>query len=132
MSNLFSFQVDEDVLKRRRTKLLNPNPEHRSLKSGRGLRVQSNGEMPVVDKTIQSKFTTKEVNRGRSGSSWEKSELEGSGVVSITSRVSLVYEKRVGGGVRIHPENARMSGRHGVQYVAQCVACAALMPAVWQ
>ena len=32
----------------------------------------------------------------------------------------------VGGGVRIHPENARMSGRHGVQYVAQCVACAAL------
>ena len=28
----------------------------------------------------------------------------------------------VGGGVRIHPENARMSGRHGVQYVARCVA----------
>jgi len=22
----------------------------------------------------------------------------------------------------LHPENARMSGRHGVQYVAQCVA----------
>ena len=38
----------------------------------------------------------------------------------------------VGGGVRIHPENARMSGRHGVQYVAQCVACAALAPVVWQ
>ena len=38
----------------------------------------------------------------------------------------------VGGGVRIHPENARMSGRHGVQYVAQCVACAALTPVVWQ
>ena len=38
----------------------------------------------------------------------------------------------VGGGVRIHPENARMSGRHGVQYAAQCVACAALTPVVWQ
>ena len=38
----------------------------------------------------------------------------------------------VGGGVRIHPENARMSGRHGVQYVAQCVACAALTLVVWQ
>ena len=38
----------------------------------------------------------------------------------------------LGGGVRIHPENARMSGRHGVQYVAQCVACAALTPVVWQ
>ena len=38
----------------------------------------------------------------------------------------------VGGGVRIHPENARMSGRHGLQYVAQCVACAALTPLVWQ
>jgi len=34
--------------------------------------------------------------------------------------------------VRIHPENARMSGRHGVQYAAQCVACAALTPVVWQ
>ena len=32
----------------------------------------------------------------------------------------------VGGGVRIHPKNARMSGCHGVQYVAQCVACAVL------
>ena len=41
-------------------------------------------------------------------------------------------EKRVGGGDRIHPENARMSGRHGVQYVAQCVASAALTPVVWQ
>ena len=38
----------------------------------------------------------------------------------------------VGGGVRIHPENARMSGRHGEQYVAQCVECAALAPVVWQ
>jgi len=38
----------------------------------------------------------------------------------------------VGGGVRIHPENARMSGRHGVQYVAQCVACAALTLVVCQ
>ena len=31
-----------------------------------------------------------------------------------------------------HPEHARMSGRHGVQYVAQCVACAALTLVVWQ
>ena len=38
----------------------------------------------------------------------------------------------VGGGVRIRPENARLSGRHGVQYVAQCVACAALTLVVWQ
>ena len=38
----------------------------------------------------------------------------------------------VGGGVGIHPENARKSGRHGVQYVAQCVACAALTLDVWQ
>ena len=38
----------------------------------------------------------------------------------------------VGGGVRIHPENARMSGRHEVQYVAQCVASAALTLVVWQ
>ena len=30
--------------------------------------------------------------------------------------------ERVGGGVRIHPENVR----HGVQYMAQCVACSAL------
>ena len=41
-------------------------------------------------------------------------------------------EKRVGGGVRIHPENACMSGRHGVQYVAHRVACAALTLVVWQ
>jgi hypothetical protein len=25
-----------------------------------------------------------------------------------------------------------MSGRHGVQYVAKCVGCAALTPVVWQ
>ena len=37
-----------------------------------------------------------------------------------------------GGGVRIHPENARMIGRHGVHFVAQCVACAALTLVVWQ
>ena len=41
------------------------------------------------------------------------------------------YKICVGGGVRIHPTNARMSGRHGVQYVAQCVACAALTLVVW-
>ena len=38
----------------------------------------------------------------------------------------------VEGGARIHPENARMSCRHGKQYVAQCVACAALTMVVWQ
>ena len=38
----------------------------------------------------------------------------------------------VEGGVRIHPENARMSGRHGVQYAAQCLACVALTPVVLQ
>ena len=48
------------------------------------------------------------------------------------TKVSLREGRLVGGGVRIHPENARMSGRHGVQYVAQCVACAALTPVVWQ
>ena len=37
----------------------------------------------------------------------------------------------VGGGVRIHPENTRMSVRHGVQCVAQCIACEALALAVW-
>jgi hypothetical protein len=36
------------------------------------------------------------------------------------------------GGVRIHPGNACMSGRHGEQYVAQCVVCAALPLTVWQ
>jgi hypothetical protein len=40
--------------------------------------------------------------------------------------------RRLGSGVRIHPEIVRMSGRHGVQYVAQCVACATLMLLVWQ
>ena len=39
---------------------------------------------------------------------------------------------RVGNGVEIHPENTRMSGRHGVQYVAQCVAFAALTLVVRQ
>ena len=38
----------------------------------------------------------------------------------------------VGGGVRVHPENARMSGRHRVQDVEQCVACAALALVVRQ
>ena len=47
-------------------------------------------------------------------------------------RVISCLLSAVGGGVRIHPENARMNGRHGVQYVAQCVACAALTPVVWQ
>ena len=46
--------------------------------------------------------------------------------------VVLHYLPPVGGGVRIHPENARKSGRHGVQCVAQCVACAALTLDVWQ
>ena len=38
----------------------------------------------------------------------------------------------VGGGVRIHSKNARMSGRHGAQYVAQCVAYVALTLVVSQ
>ena len=48
------------------------------------------------------------------------------------SSTGFLLSEFVGGGVRIHPENARMSGRHGVQYVAQFVACAALTPVVWQ
>ena len=38
----------------------------------------------------------------------------------------------VGGGVRIQPESDRISGRHRVQYVAQCVACAARTLVVWR
>jgi len=37
-----------------------------------------------------------------------------------------------GGGDRIHPEKARKSGWHGVQNVAQCVACSALTLVVRQ
>ena len=44
----------------------------------------------------------------------------------------LLEDLAVGGGVQIHLESARVSGRHGVQYVAQCVACAALTLVVWQ
>ena len=50
----------------------------------------------------------------------------------VVRRLPLGRRLHVGGGVRIHPENARMSGRHGVQCVAQCVACAALALAVWK
>ena len=46
--------------------------------------------------------------------------------------IRLCWSNQVGGGVRFHPKNARMSGRHGVQYVAQCVACAALTLVVRQ
>ena len=51
------------------------------------------------------------------------------------SRISSEVNKEVNeeeGGVRIHPENARMSGRHRIQYVAQCVACAALALVFWE
>ena len=48
------------------------------------------------------------------------------------THAGVSLDSTVGGGVRIHPENARLSGRHGVQNVAQCVACAALTPVVWQ
>ena len=61
------------------------------------------------------------VSRGRAGE-----------VRQLLTGGAAFFEERVGGGVRIHPENARMSGQHGVQYVAQCVACAALTPVVWQ
>jgi hypothetical protein len=61
------------------------------------------------------------------------------GIFSGCAQLSMIAEialprraASVGGGVRIHPDNARMSGRHGVQYVAQCVACAALTLVVWQ
>ena len=47
-------------------------------------------------------------------------------------RDHVVYMYAVGGGVRIHPGNARMSALHGEQLVAQCVACAALTLLVWK
>ena len=49
-----------------------------------------------------------------------------------STRVDSASDMFSGKGVRIHPENARMSGRHGVQYVARCVACAALTLVVRQ
>ena len=52
--------------------------------------------------------------------------------LGLESECKVLLCKMVGGGVRIHPENARRSGRHGVQYVGQCVACAALTLDVWQ
>ena len=64
---------------------------------------------------------------------WAPSKPKGpTGPRSGTRQLGFTSVLGVGGGVRIHPENARMSGRHGVQYVAQCVACAALTPVVWQ
>ena len=44
----------------------------------------------------------------------------------------ILFEQIVGGGVRIPLKNTRMSGRHRVQYVAQCVAGAALTLVVLQ
>ena len=41
---------------------------------------------------------------------------EGSGLAEAVGRKGQENDKRVGGGFRIHPENARVSGRHGVQY----------------
>ena len=58
--------------------------------------------------------------------------FSGVSVECFVFHVSCLVQLSVGGGVRIHPVNARMSGRHGVQYVEQCVACAALTPVVWQ
>ena len=54
------------------------------------------------------------------------------GFTGLQPSSAQFVRRPVGGGVRSHPENARMSGRHGVQYVAQCVACAALTLVVWQ
>ena len=48
------------------------------------------------------------------------------------TRIMGNVPRLVGGGDRIHPENDRRGGQHGVQYVAQCVACAALTLVVWQ
>ena len=59
-------------------------------------------------------------------------EKEVRGVRERRARVPARQIVNVGGGARIHPENAHMSGRHGVQYVAQCVACATLTLVVWQ
>ena len=44
----------------------------------------------------------------------------------------LLEHRLLGGGVRIHPENARMRGRHGVQYEEQGVVCATLTLVVGQ
>ena len=54
------------------------------------------------------------------------------GSLAVPNRVvgRRYISQLVGGGVRIHPENARMSGRHEVQYVAQCVTCVALTQVV--
>ena len=56
------------------------------------------------------------------------SYLSGAEVELFRERLHLV----AGGGVRIHPENAHMRVRYGVQYVAQFVACAALTLVVRQ
>ena len=61
---------------------------------------------------------------------WVEVSGLGSRCSGLGSSVRVVQV--VEGGVRIHPDDARLSGRHGVQYVAQCVACAALAPVVWQ
>ena len=56
----------------------------------------------------------------------------------VLTKSSLVFNtvktrQQLGKGeVPIHPKNAHMSSRHGIQYVARCVACAALTPVVWQ
>ena len=62
-------------------------------------------------------------------------ELEGSkGPQGRRSRPATLFasSNAVGGGVRIHPGKADMCGRHGVQCVAHCVACAALTLVVRQ
>jgi len=56
----------------------------------------------------------------------------GRGGGEVREVIAALQDRTRGVQVRIHPENARMSGRHGVQYVAQCAACAALTLVVWQ
>ena len=51
-------------------------------------------------------------------------EVPSSSIVSVPSTAAKI--------TRICPPNARMSGRHGEQYVAQPVACAALTLVVRQ
>ena len=70
--------------------------------------------------------------RGRSGRIGKTKTKRGRKGQDRRERWGERDKKMRKGGVRIHPENSRMSGRHGVQYVAQCVVCAALTPVVWQ
>ena len=91
------------------------------------LRVDSSNTMAQVN---QSRSDSLQVAGGGGATSCKIDGLSLKGV--HVGELIRSLSRNVGGGVRIHPENAHMSGRHWVQYVAQCVACAALTPDVWQ